>query len=89
MFFGVLGLSGLRILLRHFWSAPLQRPKEKKVRKKKIDLKWVQTCAKPRFIEIKIEKRQFLIGKKSTPNYPKIFHVVPGPPAVQGSGGAH
>ena len=27
MFFGVLGLSGLRILLSYFWSAPLQRPK--------------------------------------------------------------
>ena len=27
MFFGVLGLSGLRILLSYFWPAPLQRPK--------------------------------------------------------------
>ena len=30
MFFGVLGLSGLRILLSHFWPAPFQRPKGKK-----------------------------------------------------------
>ena len=28
--FGVLGLSGLRILLSYFWPAPLQRPKGKK-----------------------------------------------------------
>ena len=29
-FFGVLGLSGLQILLSYFWAAPLQRPKGKK-----------------------------------------------------------
>ena len=56
--------------LSYFWPAPLQRPKEKKkkVRKKKIDRQWVQTPAKPRFIEIEIEKSRFLIEKKSTPN---------------------
>ena len=52
------------------------------------DLKWVQNCAKPRFIEIEIEKSRFLIEKNSTPNYPKIGNV-PGPPAVHCSGGAH
>ena len=30
VFFGVLGLSGLRILLSHFWPAPLQRLKGEK-----------------------------------------------------------
>ena len=88
MFFWVLGLSGLRILLSYFWPAPLQRPKEKKVRNFFFDRQWVQTPAKPRFIEIEIEKKK-LIKKMSSPNYPEICYVVPGPPAVQGSGGAH
>ena len=35
--------------------------------------------AKPRFIEIEIEKSRFLIEKKMDPNYPKICYVVPGP----------
>ena len=34
MFLGVWGLSGLRILQSYFWPAPLQRPKEKKRKKK-------------------------------------------------------
>ena len=34
-FWGVWGLSGLRILLSYFWPAPLQRPKGGKIRKKK------------------------------------------------------
>ena len=63
------GASSLRILPSYFWPAPLQRPKgNKKVSKKKIDRQWVQTSAKPRFIEIEIEKSRFLIEKKSTPN---------------------
>ena len=61
-----------------FGPAPLQRPKgEKKVRQ------WVQTSAKPRFIEIEIEKNRCLIEIFLTPNYPEICY------AVQGSGGAH
>ena len=67
--FGGLGLSGLRILLSYFWPAPLQRPEGKK--KSAIfffDHQWVQTPAKPRFIEIEIEKSRFLIEKNSTPN---------------------
>ena len=76
MFFGVLGLSGLRILLSYFWTAPLQRPKEKKVRNYFFfDRQWVQTPAKPRFIEIEIEKNRFLIEKKKMTN-PEIRHVV-------------
>ena len=39
----------------------------------------VQTPAKPRFIEIEIEKSRFLIEKKSTPSYPEICYVVPRP----------
>ena len=42
--------------------------KEKKSPHFFSDLKWVQTCAKPRFIEIEIEKSRFLIEKISTPN---------------------
>ena len=62
--FRVLGgwdLSGLRILLVIFGPAPLQRPKEKKKFAKYIffDRQWVQTSAKPRFIEIEIEKNDF------------------------------
>ena len=62
VFFGVLGLSVLRILLSYFWPAPLQRPKEKKKKVRKIIFfgrQWVQTPAKPRFIEIEIEKSNF------------------------------
>ena len=70
--FGVLGSSGLRILLSYFWPAPLQRPKEKK--KTTIfffDRQWVQTRAKPLFIEIEIEKKSIFGRKKIDPKLPQ------------------
>ena len=71
MFFGVSGLSGLRILLSYFWPAPLQRKKEKKVRNFFFDRQWVQTSAKPLCIEIEIEKSRFLVKKFGTQITPK------------------
>ena len=79
-YFGVLGLSGLRILLSYFWPAQLRRPKQKKSTQIFfLTANGSKPPAKPRFIEIEIEKSRFLIEKKSTPNYPEICYVVPGP----------
>ena len=92
VFFWVWGLSGLRILLSYFWPAPLQRPKGKKKSAKYIfsDRQWVQTPAKPLFIEIEIRKNRFLIEKKNRPQIsPKSALAYLGPWAAQGSGGAH
>ena len=63
-----------------FGPAPLLRPKGEKIsKKKKIGLKWVQTCAKPRFIEIEIEKRRFLIEKKNRPQVQDLEGTDRGP----------
>ena len=89
-FLGVWGLSGLRILPSYFWASRITAPYGKKVRNCFFRPSMGPNhTAKPRFIEIEIEKSQFLIGKISTPNFPEICHAVPCPPAVQGSGGAH
>ena len=64
-------------------------PKEKKVRNFFSDRQWVQTPAKPLFIEIEIEKKSIFGRKKFDPKLPQNMHVVSGPPAAQGSGGAH
>ena len=53
------------------------------------DLKWVQTTAKPFYIEIEIEKSRFLIEKFRPQITPKSALAYKGPWAVQGSGGAH
>ena len=55
--------------------------REKKVRKIIFfNRQWVQTPAKPLFIEIEIEKSRALVEKKNRPQItPKICHVVPWP----------
>ena len=74
VFFGVWGPFRPPNSAKLFLAGPITAPQgKKKVRKIYFfDRQWVQTPAKPRFIEIEIEKSRFLIRKKSTPNYPEI-----------------
>ena len=83
--------SGIFVFFGCFGASPhYSGLRGKKVRKTIFfDRQWVQTIAKPLFIEIEIEKKSIFDRKNSTPNYPEICYLVPGPPAVHGSGGAH